>query len=272
MFSKFKLSVDEIRKARKYIEDNLTMRVKYINADIKRKTYRPELKRLIKGSPSDKQVIDGAKLQKYFFPTGADNTYKVFISYSHDDKMEAEFLASWLQNHCNLNVFLDSYVWGNADSLLLDIDKEHCLKKDGNYAYNRRNYSTSHVHAMLSMAIMDVINNTECCIFIESGHSIHLANLKNSNKAKTLSPWIYEENKMMQLLPIRPVYREVRYFSNTRQSHVSESLDPLKIAHDMNFSGFGVLKAKHLLQLYEKGESGLDELYVELLENKMICD
>src|SRR5574344_66253 len=213
MFAKFYINISEVRKLRSFsmLEDGC--HVKSINTDVVRKRIRPFLKSLVRGDTSEGDVLDGEALKNFVFPTGEVGTYDVFISYSHTDMDDAILLASWLEQQCGLKVFLDYYVWGSADGLLLDIDNHYCKQKNGHYNYRRRNYSTSHVHAMLSMAIMDVINNTECCIFLNSGHSICLTNLLKSTSVKTLSPWIYEENKMMQLLPSRGTRKEGKNFS-----------------------------------------------------------
>ena len=197
MYAKFNLDISEIHQLKTFSESRPIYGIESININEVRMKIRPRLKALVNGLPSNNQVIDGDALKNYIFPTGEDGNYDVFISYSHDDTDDAIFLASWLEKKCGLRVFLDYYVWGSADGLLKDIDDHYCKQADGRYNYGRRNYSTSHVHAMLSMAIMDIINNTECCIFINSGHSIHLPSLRKTTTAKTLSPWIYEENKMM---------------------------------------------------------------------------
>lgn len=217
-------------------------------------------------------MIDGDVLKEYTFPTGEEGNYDVFISYSHKDKDDAIFLASWLEQKCGLRVFLDYYVWGSADSLLKEIDDIYCKQKNGMYNYSRRNYSTSHVHAMLSMAIMDIINKTECCIFINSGHSIHLPSLRKTTTAKTLSPWIYEENKMMLLLPSHVARRDVKYFSVTEKKIQLATLKDLMMTHDVNFCGFKELTCEKLKNMRGKGKFGLDELYGSLVGITILND
>lgn len=264
MFVRLKISKNEIQKMQSWTDNN-HISVPLINPDSLRQTIRPYLKQLIRGE-LEKDVIDGSKLQEYSFPTGEHGDYDVFISYSHNNKNEAVFLASWLINNCNLRVFLDSNVWENADGLLKNIDDLYCMQKDGHYNYHRRNYSTSHVHAMLSMAIMDIINKTECCIFIESEESIYLKSLNNANSAKTLSPWIYEENMMMRLLPSHS-YRNISCFSNIRKAEIFDSSENLKITHNIDDSQFYVLRYNSLLSMKGKGVQGLDELYNSILGN-----
>ena len=272
MYAKFNLDISEIHRLKTFSESRPIYGIESIKIDEVRKAIRPNLKALVKGSTSAENVIDSNALKNYIFPTGEDGNYDVFISYSHKDTDDAIFLASWLEQQCGLRVFLDYYVWGSADSLLKDIDDHYCKQKDGRYNYSRRNYSTSHVHAMLSMAIMDIINNTECCIFINSGHSIHLPSLRKTSTAKTLSPWIYEENKMMSLLPSRLVRREVKYFSVLKKSILSDSLDKLLMTHRVDLTGFKELTCENLKEMRGKGTSGLDELYGSLAGIRILND
>lgn len=272
MYAKFNLDISEVKELEEYSKLRKEYEIKLINPDVGRMEIRPILKSLVKGKIADNNIIDGAVLTKYIFPIGEDGKYNVFISYSHDDKDLAIFLASWLEQQCCLKVFLDEYVWGSADGLLKDIDDNYCKQKDGRYNYRRRNYSTSHVHAMLSMAIMDIINNTECCIFINSGHSIHLHSLKNETTSKTLSPWIYEENKMMRLLPSRITQKESLLFYGSEKVEPNEIKDSFNLAHSISFEGFKNLTCSNLLNMKDKGTKGLDELYLSFVGNQIMND
>lgn len=99
-------------------------------------------------------TIDGTKLAEEVF---AQNSYDVFLSYSHDDEDLILILAGLLKDQFDLNVFVDSFYWGSADSLLKEIDDINCKQTDGTYNYAKRNLSTSHVHAMLTSAIIQML-------------------------------------------------------------------------------------------------------------------
>jgi len=131
--------------------------------------------------------LDGSKMQANWFPQiSAD----VFISHSHKDEELAIAFSQWLNEKFGLNVFIDSCVWGYADELLKLIDNEYCLNLNSeSYNYTKRNYSTSHVHMMLSTALSMMIDKTECIIFLNTPNSITTDNVIS----KTESPWIYSE-------------------------------------------------------------------------------
>ena len=192
-----------------------------------------ELRCLVKG---ERGIIDGERLRNFVFPT--DN-YDVFISHSHDDLEIAKQFAAWLKEKYRYSVFLDSFVWNSADGLLREIDNLYCKQRNGLYNYHRRNYSTAHIHTMLSMSIMEIIKRSKVGILIDSHHSINLERLRNSNQAKTLSPWIYQEIMFM------------RQFATNRSStrmFSSENLnEDLQIAHSVDLSGFTTLTARYLI-------------------------
>ena len=192
-----------------------------------------ELRRLVKGESG---IIDGEKLQNFVFPT--DN-YDIFISHSHDDLEIAKQFAAWLKEKYEYSVFLDSFVWNSADGLLQEIDNLYCKQRNGLYNYRKRNYSTAHIHTMLSMSIMEIIKNSSAGIIINSPHSINIRNLSNNNRAKTFSPWIYEEIMFM------------RQFANktpsTRMFSCENLNEGLQIARTVDLSDFTPLTARDLI-------------------------
>lgn len=138
--------------------------------------------------------LDGNMMKTNWFPKiEAD----IFISHSHKDEELALALAGWLKETFGLTAFIDSYVWGYANELLKMIDDEYCYQKETNtYNYQKRNYSTSHVHMMLSVAITQMIDNTECLFFLNTPNSITPDTIIN----QTESPWIFSEIAMSRLI------------------------------------------------------------------------
>ena len=101
----------------------------------------------------DDYVFDASAIQKDWFPQiNAD----IFISHSHRDEKTAKALAMWLKNEFNLTAFIDSAVWGYFEDLLLTIQQTTDLAS-----------ATSHVHMMLNMALMQMIDKTESLFLLE---------------------------------------------------------------------------------------------------------
>lgn len=143
--------------------------------------------------------IDGTKMQQSWFP---DINADIFISHSHSDKKKAIGLAGWLNKNFGLNVFIDSCVWGYSNELLKIIDDEYCKNTDNiSYNYDKRNYSTSHVHMMLSTALSMMIDKTECLFFLNTPNSITTKDVIGNTK----SPWIYSELATAELVRNRPL-------------------------------------------------------------------
>lgn len=135
-------------------------------------------------------IICADELLEYWFPVKKND---VFISYSHNDQDTALKLAGFLKQELNLNVFLDCLVWGSADELLRKIDDIYCIKTNNTYDYHKRNFSTSHVHSMLSTSILKAMDHSEIVIFINSANSTYTLKSGFKDEKHTLSPWIYQE-------------------------------------------------------------------------------
>lgn len=167
--------------------------------------------------------IDASQLINDWFPECKPD---VFISHSHTDEQTAKRIACWLEKNFKLTTFIDSTVWGNADELLKKLDNEYCVlsrDKKGNvetYNYRMRNFTTSHVHMMLSTALNDMIYASECVIFLNTPKSVQTTEIKGE---KTKSPWIYSELKTACIVEkINPreistniLHREERIFQNS---------------------------------------------------------
>lgn len=154
---------------------------------------------------SEDGIIDASKLKEHWFSIFPKD---IFISHSHDDIDAATAFAGWLYKNFGLQAFIDSYAWGYCDELLRKLDDEFCYKpKTHTYDYNLRNYTTSHVHMMLSTALTEMIYNTECIIFFNTPQSINIAEEvgkahEDDTTQKTISPWIYHELSMTTMLKV----------------------------------------------------------------------
>lgn len=204
-------------------------------------------------------VLDGAKMEGDWFPQVDAH---IFISHSHGDKDMAISLAGWLYDKFHIKAFIDSCIWGYADDLLRSIDNLHCrnLNTTGSYNYTLRNYSTSHVHMMLSTALSKMIDKTECMFFLNTPKSIMASEIEE----KTLSPWIYSEietSRMIRInLPQRPM---VKTFS--KGGEFKSLNENFKIKYPVNAGHLTELDSSKLNEWTTKysttPEKALDELY-----------
>ncbi|MDD4968026.1 MAG: hypothetical protein PHT07_01210 [Paludibacter sp.] len=220
-------------------------------------------------------AIDGTAMQANWFPKIHAN---VFISHSHKDKEFAISLAGWLKIKFGLTAFIDSCVWGFADDLLKLIDNEYCSIRENNkivsYNYKDRNYSTSHVHMMLSNALTSMIDNCECIFFLNTPNSITPYDVVST---KTQSPWIYTEIAMTSLIRKKDV-SEYRPVIIVESFSITERKKELNLEYIINTDHLIKLR-KRDLQWWEDNwpyddyhspdftKFALDKLY-ELISNK----
>lgn len=207
---------------------------KMLEAD--RTTVQNKLKKFLLSDGS----LDGSKIQANWFP---EIKADVFISHSHQDKNLAFGLAWFLKEHFGLKAFIDSAVWGYANDLLKDIDNKYCLRTGRQvYNYQKRNQSTSHVHMMLSVALNQMIDNTECLFFLNTPNSVSIG---ASIDGTTPSPWIYSEIAMSRLIRKRlPKRYEAVFESQSPQQHFSSDLIiryPLPMDHLTELNGDDLL-------------------------------
>lgn len=207
-------------------------------------------------------AIDARELQEAWFRSVNAN---VFLSHSHADEEIAIALAEVLEDKLGLRCFVDSCVWGNAEALLKEIDNEYCRRPSGDvYDYDRRNRSTSHVHMMLQGALANMIDRTECIIFLNTPRSM-VTDDELRNESLTGSPWIYSEVLTTKLIekqaPKRPLKRHVREALESEKMAM-DSMPPFY--HDLDLSHLEKLSMADFskwLSTNTRGEAALDALY-----------
>ncbi len=228
MYSRFKLNINENSLFQKYYD------IGKESANQHKEILERDLDQYIDYHTGR---IDGDRLEKEWFKEiNAD----VFLSHSHADEELAISIAGWLKSEMGLNAFVDSCTWGYADTLLQYInDHYNVLRKDTDgstiYSHSKANYAASHIYLMLNSAINNMINKTECFMFINTGNSIIQMD-KNQSSTQTLSPWIYSEivmaNTIKQTFPKRPMKIE----KNSR--HYAELNESVEITHNLDFADF----------------------------------
>lgn len=206
MYSRFKIN--------KNVFDNFTFSPfdKVKGNELKR-NYLDNLKDDLKIKLIGDNIIDGTSTQNEWFPSVKAD---IFLSHSHKDLDRANEFAGWIKNKFGLDVFIDSNIWGDSNKLLKELDDEICYQKSSKtYNYEKRNYTTSHVHMMLSNSLAEMIDRTECIMFLETSNSISVYNtVKN-----TESPWIYNELFLSSVIRVDEnlIRKKSKSFSATKR-------------------------------------------------------
>ncbi len=212
MFRAFELTIDE-----DILDEDFFNRCAKVGRN-KAVSDRTEIKELLREVISC-GTIDGTALTEQYFPTFHRD---VFLSYSHNDSELAYMMAGMLSACFGLTVFIDSLFWGSADELLKEIDNEYCYQEDGKtYSYEKRNFSTSHVHTMLTSAILKAMDQSEIIIFLNTLNSVPdiAQTIGDGGYDYTLSPWIYEEILFTTML------KETDWETYRREWRIDESVD-----------------------------------------------
>ncbi|EKY2038157.1 hypothetical protein RA259_004254 [Cronobacter sakazakii] len=203
--------------------------------------------------------ISATKLTENLFPTKQPH---IFISHSSKDANLAISFANALYSTYGIISFIDSQLWAHIDFALKEMHEKYCKTPSGtSYYYSRSNNLLSHMHAILSMALMRVMDNSDCVIFIESEHSIYNfmedeyihPYSKIRNPAETLSPWISTEvNFANKLRRNGHIDRDLLIKAASESYRVDESVKDLakdgmpKIIHEIDVSDFVEITSRTL--------------------------
>ncbi|MDR0964061.1 MAG: hypothetical protein LBM60_05550 [Clostridium sp.] len=209
----------------------------------------------------NKDSLSASLITSDWFP---DIEADIFLSHSHADEDTVISFAGWLYESFGLCSFVDSLVWGYSDELLRIIDNEYCKNSTNNYSYKKRNVSTSHVHMMLSVALMKMIDKCESVFFVNTPNSIILSD-NIGNEDSTFSPWIYSEIEMTRMIRNKSL---LDYRWNTLMHGYSQALreNTLKIRYNITLDDFIDLDDRLLIE-WEKQEQRvlcsfpMDKLY-----------
>lgn len=172
---------------------------------------RKEVKKTLNIFINEDGSIDGDRMQSYWFPKiNAD----IFLSHSHKDDKLIISLAGWLKDAFNLNVFIDSCIWGYSNDLQKIIDDRYNKIGDNLYRHQKVLYASSHINMMLNSALMQMIDNCECIIFVNTPNSVRPKEVVD----KIVSPWIYSELCMTKLIKKKSIeeYRIQELYESTQ--------------------------------------------------------
>ncbi len=206
-------------------------------------------------------VINGDAISQDWFPIIKSD---IFISHSHSDEDYVIAFAGWLKDKFNLNAFIDSCVWEYFNKLLKCIDENYCQNSNNTFDYEKRNISTSHVHMMLNVALMKMMDKCECIFFMNTPNALPIVdNIRNIES--TLSPWIYSEVEMTRYLREQKPKREGYLYPINEEFQLEQS--ELKIQYKINKIHMKKINDKSLeiwLKSCSNYEHPLDTLYKQV--------
>ncbi len=156
---------------------------------------KSEVKGYIDKKVFEEEVINGTELQNNWFPeVNAD----IFLSHSHADEKLAITLAGWLKKEFGLTTFIDSCCWGYSNELALKLNNEYNYNifNPDTYEFDKAMNIAGHVHMMLSTALANMIDKTECIMFLNTPNSVSSCD----TRLKTYSPWIYNEIEITRII------------------------------------------------------------------------
>jgi hypothetical protein len=228
----------------------------YYNGLQRYKRHKEMIKKILNDFSLQHGALNGSAIQENWFPQiKAD----VFISHSHSDARTAIIFSEILQNCFNLSSFVDSCIWGYSADLLKIIDDEYCLNPGGDtYNYTKRNSSTSHVHMMLSTALMMMMDNCECVFFLNTPNSVTTKDVIK----RTQSPWIYSEINISRLIKHRLPQR-IKMLKKSLLESSREDFS-VEIEYELDMSHFIELTEDNFLEWGEQSngkEHSLNVLY-----------
>ncbi|OAD45593.1 hypothetical protein LPB303_06540 [Polaribacter atrinae] len=219
-------------------------------------------------------IINGNKVIEKWFPIIECD---IFLSHSHKDQDKAIALAGLLYKNFGLKTFIDSTVWGFSDKLLKAIDDKYCMHENQTtYSYEKRNFSTSHVHLMLNSALNKMIDSCEAIFFLNTPNSVSAI---DTIKDSTNSPWIFSEIATTQTIRKKTPKRlkqETRTFSS--RISLSESVkEQLTVEYELELSHFTKLTLRDIQLWINKAKfsnsNPLDELYsLNQINSKFLID
>lgn len=261
MFAKLNISIEEVRA---FIHAFDWSAVRQRDIDSYFDSEKDTSKDILDVALLKDNIWDGNGVREMNFPRQLGERH-IFISHSHDDIKEIKKLAYVIEQKFRVRCFVDSMIWENMNDLIKAFDKVYSLSDDrSGYSYKKRNYSTSHVHTMLATALLEMINDCECFLFVGSANSTLKLEYFRGHGDATLSPWIYEENTFVKFIkPIIPEWllprRNVNMFSGGI-GRIDEARQ-LNIAYKLDMSTFHPISAELLINLANGEYLETDFLY-----------
>lgn len=136
-------------------------------------------------------LLDASLIEQHLFPL---EQVDVFLSHSHQDHDKVVRLAVALED-LGLKVFVDSCVWGDAYTLLKDVDDMHSVNTSeaNTYFYSKVTRTTANVYMILNVALQRMIDRCELFLFLASDASTLTMEQYVDGPEYVGSPWVFSE-------------------------------------------------------------------------------
>ena len=257
MFEGFNLKLSINMEDGSFFEDALTIErmKKELKNTVFANSYR-HLKNVSDYLNDGDGTLDADQIIGDWFPP---NAFDIFLSHSHKDESLAIIIAYLFKKKCGLNVFIDSIFWGYSDELLREVDNKYAYNNDSNtYSYDVRNKTTSNVYLMLNSALIEVIDKSECLIFLNSENSI----VQDSDTSKlyqndsyTTSPWLMSElnfsSKARKVYPQR-IDPTIKRHVSLEKSFVESASNVLQVKYKLPMNHLNELTEDNFKKWFEK--------------------
>jgi hypothetical protein len=255
MYSGYRFHFEELNKSAVFNDPEFF----YIGAEQYQKDYE-YIQRTLENDVMEDFVLDASSIQTNWFPhIGAD----IFLSHARKDENRAKIFAGFMKKHFNLNVCIDSCLWGYFNNLLKQVDDKFCSKVPGSYYREKCNYSASHIHMMLASSFMMMIDAIECLMYMDTPQALSIQEVTQTSN----SPWIYMEMIMSHTMNRkRKELHESRisFFDKKSRGKNSKDKESVNIKYlldmlqvkDMSFTDF-----QTFLQNKSDDKYSLDMLY-----------
>jgi len=147
-----------------------------------------------------------------FLPSGTDNSINmediqkaivpivknidIFFSYNHDDEIQVKRLAEFFIRK-GYRVFLDCLFWKSIDEALDNFNMKYNKNLNGSFDYTKSKLASSTFNMILSDSIIETVKNSKVFVYVKSDSS--------EKDSRTVSPWIYLENKIANSVSVDKV-------------------------------------------------------------------
>ena len=148
----------------------------------------------------------------------------IFLSHSHKDKGFVEAFAAWLYVEFEIKCFVDSVFWESSEELIKNIVKRYCEENGKKRCSPKQiNQVRTHVNLILNGALMKMIDETECFMFINTPNALQTRDFL-FQESITTSPWIYSELLISKLIRVRQLDKHTTRKKESGQKEKNESI------------------------------------------------